>query len=431
MHSILLRLAASCALSIVLVVLAGCGVQPDDTLGSAYVAPASLTLRGELRRKDSVVAVLKHGDRVSILDVRRRYVKVRTSKGAEGWLDSTELLNPEQMATILKERESMSHLPSEGAATVYDALNVHIEPSRQSPAFAKVPEGGSVVVLARRMEPKVTGPARIPTLVIQKPEPSRRRGKKGKASKNSFRLPPKPPAPKPPEDWQDMPGEPGAAPLESKAEHANTPETSKKTEDAKKPAVMEDWSLVRTKNGEYGWVLSRNLIMSIPDDVAQYAEGKRITSYFDLGTVQDEEKGIRHDWLWTTLSGTEPYDFDSWRVFLWNRHRHRYETSYRVRDLVGYFPVHVDPPESGVSERRFELITKDDDGILRQRSYLFDGVRVHLSGTEAYHPPSAEKANVPSLPKAQKRLGWFGREWLAWKQKLASKRSHEAVNNEQ
>ena len=212
-----------------------------------------------------------------------------------------------------------------------------------------------------------------------------------------------------------MPGEP----------NAESAQDSKKIKEPATPVVMEDWSLIRTKNNECGWVLSRNLIMSIPDDVAQYANGKRITSYFDLGTVQDEEKGVRHDWLWTTLSGTEPYDFDSWRVFLWNRHRHRYETSYRARDLVGYFPVHVDPPESGIPGRRFELITKDDDGVLRRRSYLFDGVRVHLAGTEAYRPEAAEKVGETTPAKTQQQMGWFGREWLALKQKLAESHPHE------
>jgi uncharacterized protein YgiM (DUF1202 family) len=409
MRSILLRLAASGALAIVLVMLAGCGVQPDDTLGQAYVAPASLTLRRELREKNSVVAVLKHGDRVSILDVHRRFVKVRTDKGVTGWLDSIELLSTDQMAQIRKEREQMSHLPSEGKATVYDALNVHIEPSRQSPAFAKIPEGGSVTVLGQRVEPKVTGPAHIPTLIVQKPEPTRHRKKK--AVKNAFHLPPKPAPPRPPESLFAAPGE---------AAKKNIGDSGRKSADKPEktvPVVLENWSSIRTKNGEYGWVLSRNLIMSIPDDVAQYAEGKRITSYFDLGTVHDAEKGERHNWLWTTLSTTEPYDFDSWRVFLWNQRRHRFETSFRARNLVGYFPVHVDPAEPGVPGRRFELIVKDEDGVLRRKSYQFDGVRVHLTGTEDYHPEAEEKAKeMKAIP--QQSTGWFGREWLRLKQKF-------------
>jgi len=44
---------------------------------------------------------------------------------------------------------------------------------------------------------------------------------------------------------------------------------------------------VRTKDGSVGWVLARNLYMSVPDDVAQYAEGKRITAYLALGDVRD------------------------------------------------------------------------------------------------------------------------------------------------
>jgi SH3-like domain-containing protein len=417
MQSILLRLATSSALAIVLVMLAGCGVQSDDTLGHAYVAPATLALRRELREKNSTVALLKHGERVSILDVHRRFVKVRTDKGVVGWLDSLELLSADQMAQIKKEREQMARLPSEGMATVYDALNVHIEPNRQSPAFAKVPEGGSVTVLGQRVAPKVTGPVRIPTLIVPKPEPTRRHGRK-KSPKNAFHLPPKPAPPKPPADWRTLPDEPGGAGVP----HAESATQKGKKSDEKAPVILENWSSIRTKNGGYGWVLSRNLMMSIPDDVAQYAEGKRITSYFDLGVVHDAAKGERHNWLWTTLSATAPYDFDSWRVFLWNQRRHRYETSFRARDLVGYFPVHVDPAETGVPGRRFELIVKDEDGVLRRKSYQFDGVRVHLTGTEDYHPEAETKANEPQQAKSQRPSGWLGREWLALQQMFAKYR---------
>jgi large subunit ribosomal protein L17 len=197
---------------------------------------------------------------------------------------------------------------------------------------------------------------------------------------------------------------------------------AKKAEETKKAVPMESWSLVRTQNKEVGWVLSRNLIMSIPDEVAQYAEGKRITSYFDLGTVNDEEKGPKHNWLWTTVSGQEAFDFDSWRVFLWNRRRHRYETSYRQREVEGYFPVHVDPPDTNAFGRTFELICKDDDGKMRRRTYLFDGVRVHLTGTEDYHPGAAVESSGQRLGSAKaSQPGWFRRQWDALKSRLFRK----------
>ena len=44
---------------------------------------------------------------------------------------------------------------------------------------------------------------------------------------------------------------------------------------------------MRNAAGQSGWVLTRRLFMSIPDEVAQYAEGKRIVSYFSLGETRD------------------------------------------------------------------------------------------------------------------------------------------------
>ena len=52
---------------------------------------------------------------------------------------------------------------------------------------------------------------------------------------------------------------------------------------------MEDWNLVRTKDGKAGWVLSRMLVMAIPDEVAQYSEGARITSLFPSREPSEDE----------------------------------------------------------------------------------------------------------------------------------------------
>jgi hypothetical protein len=245
----------------------------------------------------------------------------------------------------------------------------------------------------------------------------------------SFRLPPKPPPPKAPENWQELSAEriDGApSPKDLKAPKDDGTK-AKKTAELTKPVVMEDWTLVRTKANEAGWVLTRNLLMSIPDEVAQYAEGKHITSFFDLGVVNDEIKGVKHNWLWTTSVSLLPYDFDSWRVFLWNPRRHRYETSYRQRDLEGYFPVHLDPADTGSFGRTFQLITKDDDGKFRQRSYLFDGTRVHLTATADYHrggaqetlPPKVTGVDTNQLQTKAARPGWLRRQWNAWKQRFS------------
>ncbi len=424
MHGSFVRWAAlplaSCTVALLLVLALGsCGTQSSSALGEAYVAPASINLRQELTNKNSTVAVLKHGDRVSILDVRRRFIKVRTAKGVEGWIDSSQLLSPEQMDQIRQERQRALNLSSEGSATVFEALNVHIEPNRQSPALARIPEAGSVTVLAHRIEPKMPAQAGSSAFTFEKPQSPSRRQRREKQPKSVFHLPPKPPPPKPPANWQELSAERvdgSSSTADIKANRQQQIATTR-AQELKKPVIFEDWSLVRTKSNQTGWVLSRNLIMSIPDEVAQYAEGKRISSYFDLGAVYDEVKGTKHNWLWTTSSATLPFDFDAWRVFLWNRRRHRYETSFRQHDVEGYFPVEVDPPDSNSIERTFRLIMKDDDGKLWRRSYLFDGVRVHLTAKGGYDPGVSGNGShvVPLKPNQLKAKspGWLRRQWNA------------------
>ena len=192
------RRAALASLVFALLVLTGCRTEPDDALGTAFVAPASVNLRAQVAQKNSTVAILKHGQRVSILDVRRRFVKIRTQSGAEGWVDSFDLLTPEQMQAIQQEREQALRLPSQGTATAYETLNIHLEPSRQSPAFAQIPEGGPVSVLTYRAVARTNGPAKPPVFSFERPAEPARKGHKEKQARNASRLPPKPPAPKPP-----------------------------------------------------------------------------------------------------------------------------------------------------------------------------------------------------------------------------------------
>jgi hypothetical protein len=396
---------------IALFLLAACGRDSAPAIGRAYVAPEKLNLRSDLTQKNSTVAVLNHGDPVDIVDVRRRFVKVRTGHGQVGWVDSLQLLSQEQMDQIRRDDERYLNYPSEGKAGVYEALNIHIEPNRQSPAFAKIAEGGAVDVLAYKLVPKTAAPPPPPT--FERPVPERRPRKQRIAKQSKLPLPT--PPPKPPANWQELSTErvEGAESVAERKERKDQEAAQKKVADLRKPVVMETWALIRTNDKQVGWVLARNLVMSIPDEVAQYAEGKRITSYFDLGSVQDQEKGVKHNWLWTTSSEQETFDFDAWRVFTWNRRRHRYETSYRQRNLEGYFPVHVDSPDANAFDRTFEIITRDDDGKMRRRKYSFDGTLVHLLSVEEYTPaPANQDRPAPGIESERLRANKPHDNWL-------------------
>jgi hypothetical protein len=409
---------SACAVLILLLASSGC-TQPREVLGQAYVAPATLNVRSQLSLKSGAVVTLKHGDPVAIVDVQRRMVKIRSKAGFEGWADSLSLLSVEQMDQLRRERKAALLLPSEGSATAFEIMNIHIAPYRTAAAFAQIPEGGSVSILGRKVTPKLSVPTRAGSLMFERAQAPNRKQRREPTTRLNMRLPPKPRPPKAPANWLELSTER----IDGKpAESPKKVDAAKAADAPKKPVVLDDWTLVRTKADEVGWVLTRNLLLSIPDEVAQYAEGKHITSFFDLGTVQDEVKGPKHHWLWTTGPMLLPYDFDSWRVFLWNRRKHRYETSYRQRDLEGYFPVHVDSASPA-----FQLVTKDDDGKFRRRSYLFDGSRVHLTGTEVYTagaPPKPAVTGSIDTAKLQTKLkasNWFNRQWTALKQHFSKK----------
>ena len=132
---------------------------------------------------------------------------------------------------------------------------------------------------------------------------------------------------------------------------------------------------MRNSQGESGWVLTRRLYMAIPDEVAQYAEGHRITSYFPLTDVQDGDT-VKHNWLWTTSAGGDhPYDFDSYRVFTWSLRRHRYETAFIQRNVEGYFPVLA-------RQAGFSVCVVNGAGQRVRRSYSFIATTVRFTGDQ-------------------------------------------------
>ncbi len=245
------------ALAAVLI-LAGCAAEERLTLGQAYVAPHTLNVRSEISLKSGAVTTVKHGDKVTIIDVQRKMVKIETATGSEGWVDSNDLLSPEQMRQIEEERARQRALPPQGAATAFELLNVHIEPTRRSPSFEQIQEGGGVILLGRTRAPKNAPPVKTSSLVVERPQPTRR-PKKDQQAKSGFHLPKTPPPPKAPANWLDLSTEriDGAATSKDiaaqeaqKKKAAQDLAAAKKAEEAKKPVVMEDWTLIRTKAGE-------------------------------------------------------------------------------------------------------------------------------------------------------------------------------------
>jgi SH3-like domain-containing protein len=379
---------------------AGCRSGPPraPAIGEAYVGPAVLKIRSDIPLQSSTVAAVKHGDRLEILQVRRRFLRVRTPSGAEGWTDERHLLAAADMASLKELSERAAALPVQGQATTYSELNVHTEAARQSPSFVQVKEKEKMDVLTHVVTPRAEAP-RKPLIAPspKKPKTARKPAKK----EAKYPPPPMPKPPAPPPDWLDLsktdqPDE--AAPVEEEIDE--------------KPAPVDEWSLVRTASGQSGWVLTRRLVMAIPDEVAQYAEGHRIVSYFSLGEVRDGNRE-KTAWLWTTIGeGPQAYDFDSFRVFVWSQRRHHYETTHIERNLKGYAPVVLKEVEFSTRGKvkgeaakypGFSICMEKKDGQRYRREYaLLASGAVRYAGEHPCEAPAAPFGTVkaPASPPA-------------------------------
>jgi len=344
-------------------------------VGIAYTGPTAVNLREDLGPRATVVATLQHGERLEVLENRRRFVRVRTSKGLEGWTDANFLLSQQQVADLDRLSEFAAKLPSQGKGTTFDSLNVHTAPSRQAPSFTQIPEGGVVEVLVHRVSPRnaVMPPSSAPP--VKKGKASAKNASKtdksvDKSAKPGKETPPPPPPPAPavPANLIDL-SRPRAADLSGEAPPPPP------------PVPTDDWYLVRTRDGKAGWILARQISMSIPDEVAQYAERHIITGYASLGKVGSSPENAKDNWLWTTTSaGSQALDFDSFRVFVWSTKRSRYETAYIERNVKGHYPIEA-RPGSG-EDASFSVIVEEKDGQTYKKTYAFSGYRVKLVSKE-------------------------------------------------
>lgn len=357
---------------LVFFVLAGCGHQggAEEILGKAYAGAARVPLYSELEANARKVTELRFGDEIRLLRRRRNFYFVRGPQGEEGWTHRSNLFNERQVAEMKALAQWAADAPPQGEARVFAPLNVHNHPNRLAPSIFQISEDEKVEVLAHERHPRRPYD---PGPLIESPgaAASSAPAKDGAEIEENETAAPEPPAPPGlPRTWLRLSG--------LSPERIASLAAGGLIEDRSAPSAEasgELWSLVRNKQGLAGWALQGRLIAAIPDNVAQYSEGARITSYFALAPADAD--GAHQHWLWTTLkTPNAAFDFDSYRVFTWNGRLRRYETSLIARDVEGYLPVEVfRHADGGV---RFRVNVRERGGLIHRRTYELAGVRTRL-----------------------------------------------------
>lgn len=278
---------------------AGCGrFRPQAQKETVYVV-AQGYLRDRIAPVAANVVLVTNGEPLEVIEHNRRFLRVKTSTGAVGWIEDHLVITPAVYNQFMQLKEQHAHDSVVAKGILRDALYMHVAPSRTADRFYLLPENDKLQLLAR-------------TSV---------------AKQNPFTAP--------------QPGTlpPGAAGAHTSAAATPPPQTP--------PPDMEDWWLARDSQGRVGWLLARRVDMDVPDSIGGYSEGQKMVGAYVLTTVYDPESSVPGGQVPVYLAVLNsyheglPYDFNQFRVFTWNVKKHRYETAYRERGIEGYLPVKI------------------------------------------------------------------------------------------
>ncbi len=280
----------------------------NKTLEIEYVSIPEAVLRDRVAAVYNKTGTVKNAERVQVLERERRFVRVRTDSGLEGWIEQRYLVSQQIydgfQKLALEEKDDLL----QATGTTRNDTNLHLQPGRETEHLYQLSQGTKVALF-----------------------------KRATAEKN-------------------LPGT------------TTTPEN----QESAKAAIVEDWWLLRDPEGHMGWVLARMVDLDVPLEIAQYAEGQRIVAFFVLNEVTDQEKKVpQYLVALTEPKEGMPFDYNQVRVFTWNLKRHRYETAYRERNLNGVLPMtvsHEDFEREGTLPV-FLLRVREGNGNVVERKY--------------------------------------------------------------
>ena len=287
--------------------LSDCNRGRHHVLEIDYISAPQVTLRDQLSQVYNKVGTAKNGDRVEVLDREKRFSKVRTASGLEGWVEQRYLVTQQVFDGFQKMQQEEKNSPVEGIASTRNDTNLHIEPGRDTEHLYQLAQGAKVSVLKRDTVEK-----NLPGTPVQLPAGAKQL--------------------KPMEDWwlaRDQQGHVG-------------------------------WVL--------GRMIDLDVPLDVAQYAEGQ---RIVACFVLNEVNDGDKKVPQYLMLLTEAKDGQSFDFNQARVFTWNVKRHRYETAYRERNLNGVLPVTVSHEDFGKEGDlpTFALRVKDAGGNVVERKY--------------------------------------------------------------
>lgn len=392
-----------------LITSVSCSRGPLESTDHKYVSAPQVVLRDKVATIFNKVGTATNGERLEIFETQRRFARVRTPRGEEGWVELRHLVDADVFETFQKIAADNKDTAVQGHGVARVDLNMHLTPARDGAKLYQLKEGEKVEILKRATAERLSAQqiqarqrveARQATFLRQLEEAKLRAKRQQERNKKKNKMKPLAIAlsrttPVPPADWDQK-------------TVVNQPTTTPDGKPIQK--VYDDWWLVRNNAGQVGWVLARMVDLEVPLEVAQYAEGQRIMGAYVLNKVRDGDKEVpQYLMLLNEPKDGSAFDFNQLRVFTWNVKRHRYETAYRERNFIGYFPTKTAMEDFGRDGGVLPVFTvrkQNEDGTVTERKYRLMGPIVKQVYAPGEEPKKAAAAEVrPAVTRPGRKKG--------------------------
>jgi SH3-like domain-containing protein len=311
-----------------LVALAAWMLRPrHETLGEAVVSEKVAPLLTGIAQVRQEVGMLHYGERVDVIGRRNDYVKVRTSAGTVGWMESRQLMEPALWQRSIKLLEQTRGMTVQARGRTKVSTNLRVQPGRTEPRLYQ---------FARNVPVEIVGRAVADWVQVSDEKDNSNETEETKK-----------------EDWFLVRGVATRPPGEASAHSAETTNTTQPGEQTAPIA---------------GWVVARFVEMDLPEAVREGASSANVRplAWFELNRVSDPS-GDKPQYLLAATRGPDGQacDFTALRVYTWYVKRSRYETAFIENNLCGQLPVRLDKGPKGEPEFRFRLM----DGNKEERVY--------------------------------------------------------------
>lgn len=131
------------------IVLTACGHRGKRVLEVNYVSAPQVVLRDQLSQVFNKVGTAKNGDRVEVIDREKRFAKVRTATGVEGWVEQRYLVNQQVFDAFQKMAQDAKATPVEGTASTRNDTNLHVEPGRDTEHLYQLAQSAKISIFKR------------------------------------------------------------------------------------------------------------------------------------------------------------------------------------------------------------------------------------------------------------------------------------------